>query len=81
MKVSVVVQQIIPAMRYAVNDDYLGTRLLADRDSLDVGFGGIVVECEDLITAQVSLEVGRTILGVDNCELRPVARHTIGDKK
>ena len=56
-------------MRDTVDDDYLCSCLLTNRDSLDIGFGSIVVECEDLITAKMSIEIGETILGVDNCDL------------
>ena len=56
-----IIQEIIPAVRDTVDDDYLGTCLLTNRDSLDVGFGSIVVKCENLITAKMSIEIGGTL--------------------
>ena len=56
-----IIQEIIPTVRYAVDDYYLGSCLLTNRDSLDIGFGSIVVEGEDLITAKMSIEIGGTL--------------------
>jgi hypothetical protein len=42
-------------MRYTVDDYNLSPCLLTNRDSLDIGFGSIVVEGENLITAQMSI--------------------------
>ena len=55
LQVGMEIQQIIPAMGNAVDDDYLGSCLLTDTDGLDVGFGSIVFEGEDLITAQMGI--------------------------
>ena len=57
LQVGVEIQQIVPAMGDAVDDDYLGSCLLANTDGLDVGFGSIVFEGEDLITAQMGIKV------------------------
>lgn len=54
LQVGMEIQQIVPAMGDAVDDDYLGSCLLANADGLDVGFGSIVFEGEDLITAQMA---------------------------
>ena len=62
LQVGVEIQQIIPAMGNAVDDDYLGSCLLTDTDGLDVGFGSIVFEGEDLITAQMGIKVCRAVL-------------------
>lgn len=52
LQVGVEIQQIIPAMGDAVDDDYLGSCLLANTYGLNVGFGSIVFEGKDLITAR-----------------------------
>ena len=56
LQVGVEIQQIVPAMGNAVDDDYLGSCLLTDANGLDVGFGSIVFEREDLITAQMGIK-------------------------
>ena len=81
LQVGVEIQQIIPAMGDAVDDDYLGSCLLANTDGLDVGFGGIVFEGEDLITAQMGIKVGRAVLGINDGDFRPVACHSVSDKE
>ena len=55
LQVSMEVQQIIPAVRYAVDDDYLCSRLLAYTYSLDICFGSVVVKSENLIGAKMSI--------------------------
>ena len=57
MQVGVEIEQIIPAMGDAVNDDYLGPCLFTDTDGLDVGLGRVVGQGENLITAQMGIEI------------------------
>ena len=66
LQVGVEIEQVVPAMGNAVDDDYLGSCLLANADGLDVGFGSIVFEGEDLITAQMGIKVSRAVLGIDD---------------
>ena len=68
-------------MGNAVDDDYLGSCLLANTNGLDVGFGSIVFEGEDLITAQMGIKVSRAILGINDGDFRPVACHAVSDKE
>ena len=79
LQVGVEIQQIIPAMGNAVDDDYLGSCLLANTDGLDLGFGGIVFEGEDLITAQMGIKVCRAVLGINDGDFRPVACHSVSN--
>ena len=65
----------------AVDDDYLGSCLLTDSYGLDVGFGSIVFEREDLITAQMGIKVSRAVLGIDDGDTGPVACHAVSDKE
>ena len=81
LQVGVEIQQIVPAMGDAVDDDYLGSCLLTDADGLDVGFGSIVFEGEDLITAQMGIKVCRAVLGIDDGDTRPVACHAVSDQE
>ena len=81
LQVGMEIQQIIPAMGNAVDDDYLGSCLLTDTDGLDVGFGSIVFEGEDLITAQMGIKVSRAVLGINDGDFRPVACHSVSDKE
>ena len=81
LQVGVEIQQIVPAMGDAVDDDDLGSRLLTDAYGFDVGFGGIVFEREDLITAQMGIKVGRAVLRIDDGDTRPVACHAVSDQK
>ena len=81
LQVGVEIQQIVPAMGNAVDDDYLGSSLLTDTDGLDVGFGCIVFEGEDLITAQMGIKISRAVLGINDGDFRPVARHSVSDQK
>ena len=71
LQIGVEIQQVIPTMGNAVDDDYLGSCLLANAYGLDVGFGCIVFEREDLITAQMGIKVGRAVLGIDDGDTRP----------
>ena len=68
-------------MGNAVDDDYLGSCLLTDADGLDVSFGSIVFEGEDLITTQMGIKVSRAVLGIDDGDFRPVACHSVSDKE
>jgi len=81
LQVGVEIQQIVPAMGDAVDDDYLGFCLLTDANGLDVGFGSIVFEREDLITAQMGIKVSRAVLRIDDGDFRPVACHSVSDKE
>ena len=81
LQVGVEIQQIIPAMGDAVDDDYLGSCLLTDADGLNVSFGSIVFEGEDLITAQMGIKVCRTVLGINDSDFRLVACHSVSDKE
>ena len=81
LQVGVEIQQIVPAMGNAVDDDYLGSCLLTDADGLDVSFGSIVFEGEDLITTQMGIKVSRAVLGIDDGDFRPVACHSVSDKE
>nr|DAJ34208.1 MAG TPA: hypothetical protein [Caudoviricetes sp.] len=81
LQVGVEIQQIVPAMGNAVDDDYLGSCLLANADGLDVGFGSIVFKGEDLITAQMGIKISRAVLGINDGDFRPVARHSVSDQK
>ena len=81
LQVGVEIQQIVPAMGDAVDDDDLGSCLFTDAYGLDVGFGGIVFEREDLITAQMGIKVGRAVLGIDDGDTRPVACHAVSDQE
>ena len=81
LQVGVEIQQIIPAMGDAVDDDYLGSCLLTDADGLNVSFGSIVFEAEDLITAQMGIKVCLTVLGINDSDFRPVACHSVSDKE
>ena len=47
LQVGMEIQQIVPAMGDAVDDDDLGSFLLTDAYGFDVGFGSIVFEGED----------------------------------
>ena len=75
LQVGMEIQQIIPAMGNAVNNDYLGSCLLANADGLNVGFGSIVFEGEDLITAQMGIKVSRAVLGINDCIFRLIPVH------
>ena len=81
LQVGVEIQQVIPAMGDTVDDDYFGSCLLTDADGLNVGFGSIVFEGEDLITAQMGIKVCRTVLRIDDRDFRPVACHTVSNEK
>ena len=48
LQVGVEIQQVIPAMGDTVDDDYFGSCLLTDADGLNVGFGSIVFEGEEI---------------------------------
>ena len=81
LQVGVEIEQVIPAMRDAVDDDNLGPCLFTDTDGLDVGFGGVVGQGEDLITAQMSIEIGRTVLGIDDGNAGPVGGHAVSNEE
>ena len=81
LQVGVEIEQIIPAMGDAVDDDHLGTRLFTNTDSLDVGLGGVVGQGEDLIIAQMGIEIGRTVLGIDDGNTGPVGGHAVSDEE
>lgn len=52
LQVGVKIEQIIPAMGDAVDDDDFGPCLFTDTDGLDVGLGGVVGQGENLIIAR-----------------------------
>lgn len=81
LQVGVEIEQIIPAMGDAVDDDNFCPCLFANTDGLDVGFGRIVGQGENLITAQMSIEIGRTVLGIDNGNTGPVGGHAVSDEE
>ena len=62
MQVGVEIEQIIPAMGNAVDNDNFCPCLFTDADGLDVGLGRVVGQGENLIIAQMSIEIGRTVL-------------------
>ena len=81
LQVGVEVEQVIPAMGDAVDDDDLGTRLFTDTDGLDIGLGRIVRQGENLIIAQMGIEIGRTVLGIDDGNTGPVGGHAVGNEE
>ena len=81
LQVGVEIEQIVPAMGDAVDDDDLGPCLFTDTDGLDVGFGGIVGQGENLIIAQMGIEIGRTVLGIDNGNMGPVGGHAVSNEE
>ena len=81
LQVGVEIEQIIPAMGDAVNHDNFCPRLFTDADGLDVGFGRVVGQGENLIIAQMGLEIGRTVLGIDDGNTGPVGGHAVSDEE
>lgn len=76
-----VVQKIVPALRNRVDDDHLHSSLFAYMDGLDVSLRCEIGDGKHIIRSQSSIQVGRTILTVDYCDLVPVPCKTIGDKE
>ena len=72
LQVGMEIEQIIPAMGDAVDDDNFGPCLFTNTDGLDVGLGRIVGQGEDLIIAQMGIEIGRTVLGINDGNTGPV---------
>ena len=81
LQVGVEIEQIIPAVGDAVDDDDLGPCLFTDADGLDVGLGRVVGQGENLITAQMGIEIGRTVLGIDDGNTRPVGGHAVSNEE
>ena len=75
------IQQVVPAVGDAVDDDDFGSSLFADADSFDVGFGSVVLQREHPIISQMGVEVCRSVLRVDYGHFAPVARHPVGDQQ
>ena len=81
LQVGVEIEQIVPAMGDAVDDDHFGTSLFTDVDGLDICLGRIVRQGEDLIIAQMGIEIGRTVLGIDDGNTGPVGGHAVSDEE
>lgn len=81
LQVGVEIEQIVPAMGDAVDDDDLGPRLFTDTDGLDIGLGRVVGQGENLIIAQMGIEIGRTVLGIDDGNTGPVGGHAVSDEE
>lgn len=81
LQVGVEIEQVVPAMGDAVDDDDLGPRLFANTDGLDVGLGGVVGQGENLIIAQMGIEIGRAVLGINDGNTGPVGGHAVSNEE
>ena len=81
LQVGMEIEQIVPAVGDAVDNDDLGTRLFTDSNGLDIGLGGVVGQGENLIIAQMGIEIGRTVLGIDDGNTGPVGGHAVSDEE
>ena len=81
LQIGMEIEQIIPAVGNAVDNDHLGPCLFTDTDGLDVGLGRVVGQGENLITAQMGIEIGRTVLGIDDGNTRLVGGHAVSDEE
>ena len=82
LQIGVEIQQVIPAMRDTVDDDYFHARTFADTDGIDVflrvvGFR----EGKYVVGSQMGIEVCTAVLGIDNGDFRPVGSHTAGQQQ
>ena len=82
LQIGVEIQQIVPAMRDTVDDDYLHACTFADTDGVDVFLGIVRLrERQYIVGSQMGIEVRTPVLGVDDGYLGPVGGHAVGDKK
>ena len=82
LQIGVEIQQVIPAMGDAVDDDYLHASAFADTDGVDVFLGIVRLrEGEHVVGSQVGIEVRTPVLGVNDSDFGPVGGHAVGDKE
>lgn len=81
LQVGVEIEQIIPAMGDAVDNDNFGPCLFTNTNGLDVGLGRVVGQGENLIIAQMSIEIGRTVLGINDGNTGPVGGHAVSNEE
>ena len=82
LQIGVEIQQIVPAVGDAVNDDNLHTCTLADTDGVDVFFGIVRLrEGEHVVGSQVCIEVRTPVLGVNDGDFAPVGGHAVSNKE
>ena len=82
LQIGVEIQQVIPAMGDAVDDDDLHASAFADTDGVDVFLGIVRLrEGEHIVGSQVCIEVRTPVLGVDDGYLGPVGGHAVSDKE
>ena len=82
LQIGVEIQQVIPAMGDAVDDDDLHASAFADTDGVDVFLGIVRLrEGEHVVGSQVGIEVRTPVLGVNDSDFGPVGGHAVGDKE
>ena len=82
LQIGVEIQQVIPAMGDAVDDDNLHACAFADTDGVDVFLGIVRLrEGEHVVGSQVGIEVRTPVLGVNDSDFGPVGGHAVGDKE
>ena len=82
LQIGVEIQQVIPAMGDAVDDDDLHASAFADTDGVDVFLGIVRLrEGEHIVGSQVCIEVRTPVLGVNDSDFGPVGGHAVGDKE
>lgn len=82
MQIGVEIQQIVPAMGDAVDDDYLHACTLADTDGVDVFLGIVGLrERQYVVGSQMGIEVRTPVLGINDSDFGPVGGHAVGDKE
>ena len=82
LQIGVEIQQVIPAMGDAVDDDYLHACAFADTDGVDVFLGIVRLrERQYVVGSQMGIEVRTPVLGVNDSDFAPVGGHAVGDKE
>ena len=82
LQIGVEIQQVIPAMGDAVDDDDLHASAFADTNGVDVFLGIVRLrEGEHIVGSQVCIEVRTPVLGINDSDFGPVGGHAVGDKE